>query len=538
MNEGRTGMRISEATYEISGQAQVISEKLHAVFRIRREIVPSRTRTYYDTFDWRLYRHGSMLEAQGPPGKQCIRWESLPGGDGRSEDVLLCTWHPMSVAGPFFAEDLPPDGYRDKLMSLVEMRRLLPVVQLKHRGHCLHILDQREKTVVRVLIEEGAARTNGAAEPRTEAVEMLRVIPVRGYDKACRRVRRLIEGCLGSMPVSGGVMTLALRAVGGRPGDYSSRLKLHIKADMPTDAVVRDIHRTLLRMIRVNEPGLRRNLDAEFLHDFRVAVRRTRSVLSRIKQVFPDEAVVRFREAFAWLGRVTGPTRDLDVYLLKTDAYKAGMSASVQKDLDPLLNFLHTRRQYEHRCLVRKLDTDAYRGLIRDWRIFLDEAAGPNDLPANAGRPIRDVASERIWRVYRRLYKNGRMITPDTPAEVLHDLRKESKKLRYLLELFRSLYPSDEIRPLTRPLKQLQDNLGDFNDYEVQQHAINGFADLMMAENRYPASVFMAMGHLVERLELGQKKERARFQSCFAKFSEKKNRQRFKRLFQSGIKEL
>jgi CHAD domain-containing protein len=181
------------------------------------------------------------------------------------------------------------------------------------------------------------------------------------------------------------------------------------------------------------------------------------------------------------------------------------------------------------------MDTDLYRDLIRDWRIFLNGAPGLEDMPANARRPIRDVVSERIWRVYRRLYRNGGLVTPNTPAEGLHNLRKESKKLRYLIEILRSLYPPDEIIRLTSPLKQLQDNLGAFNDYEVHQQAIKGFADLMMAENRYSAPTFMAMGHLVERLERGQKKERARFQPCFSEFADKKNRRRFKGLFQPRI---
>ena len=42
-----------------------------------------------------------------------------------------------------------------------------------------------------------------------------------------------------------------------------------------------------LQTLRINEDGVRKDLDSEFLHDFRVAVRRTRSALSQIKGVFP-----------------------------------------------------------------------------------------------------------------------------------------------------------------------------------------------------------------------------------------------------------
>ncbi|MFC1662475.1 CHAD domain-containing protein, partial [Gemmatimonadota bacterium] len=42
--------------------------------------------------------------------------------------------------------------------------------------------------------------------------------------------------------------------------------------------------------MRANEVGMLKNLDSEFLHDFRVAVRRTRSGLTQLKGVFPPSA--------------------------------------------------------------------------------------------------------------------------------------------------------------------------------------------------------------------------------------------------------
>ena len=57
--------------------------------------------------------------------------------------------------------------------------------------------------------------------------------------------------------------------------------------DGPRGVGARQIHLALLGILVANEPGLRANLDTEFLHDFRVAVRRTRSLLGQIRHVFP-----------------------------------------------------------------------------------------------------------------------------------------------------------------------------------------------------------------------------------------------------------
>ena len=143
--------------------------------------------------------------------------------------------------------------------------------------------------------------------------------------------------------------------------------------------------------------------------------------------------------------------------------------------------------------------------------------------------PIGEVGSERIWKVYRRVIKNGLAIHDETPATALHELRIECKKLRYLMEFFRSLYDDGKIDRLIKALKQLQDNLGDFNDYEVQQGSLTGFAEEM--QGTAPAATLMAMGRLVEHLEAGQDRERHDFGQHFAKFAEKANQRLARELF-------
>ena len=51
-----------------------------------------------------------------------------------------------------------------------------------------------------------------------------------------------------------------------------------------------------------NEEGIKADWDVEFLHDYRTAVRRTRSALSQITDVFPPETTQHYKEAFGLLG--------------------------------------------------------------------------------------------------------------------------------------------------------------------------------------------------------------------------------------------
>ena len=102
----------------------------------------------------------------------------------------------------------------------------------------------------------------------------------------------------------------ALAAAGRVPGDYSSKLGFRLDPEQRADVTAKEILLHLLDTIEANVPGTRANLDSEFLHDLRVAVRRSRSALTQIKSVFAPEVVEDYKERLAWVGQITGPVRD------------------------------------------------------------------------------------------------------------------------------------------------------------------------------------------------------------------------------------
>ena len=86
-------------------------------------------------------------------------------------------------------------------------------------------------------------------------------------------------------------------------------------ADERSDVVVSRVLLRLLEIQDANLPGALGDSDVEFLHDFRVAIRRTRSVLREMRGVFAPDDLERVRASFKWLQDQTSATRDLDVYL-------------------------------------------------------------------------------------------------------------------------------------------------------------------------------------------------------------------------------
>ncbi|MCU7922864.1 MAG: CHAD domain-containing protein, partial [Candidatus Thiodiazotropha sp. (ex Dulcina madagascariensis)] len=353
--------------------------------------------------------------------------------------------------------------------------------------------------------------------------------PLKGYESDFVKLRNQLAA-LKLKPSEQSLYQDALQGIGRKPGDYSSKLNYRLDPDAPADVTARQIMLGLLNTLEANIEGAKADLDSEFLHDLRVATRRTRSAMSQIKGVFDPLELEPFRRGFGWIGQITGRTRDLDVYLLHYPGYRAALPKAIQDDLDPFHGFLLRHQKAAHAELVKKLNSPHFRKLLKSWRSWLQSLAGKRSQAPNARRATAQLADQRIGKLYKRVLKDGLAIGADSPPERLHDLRKQCKKLRYLMEFFHSLYPKPLIRELIKALKVILDNLGEFQDLEVQARSLEDFGDQMLNEGA-PVSALMAMGILVGQLLERQEQAREAFVELFAAFSREANQQAFRKLF-------
>jgi CHAD domain-containing protein len=306
---------------------------------------------------------------------------------------------------------------------------------------------------------------------------------------------------------------------------------MSLKPDKRADETMKVIHRQLLETMRANESGIRMDIDIEFLHDFRIAVRRTRSALNQVKKVFPKEMTTRFKNDFRWLGRLSNDLRDLDVYLLAESNYQDMLPEAMREDVKPLFDYLRLRRAQALQEMVDNLDSQAYATLLTGWEAFLNKPIPEVDAAANAVAPIIDLARKRIYRKYRRIIEDGTYILTHTEDELLHALRLECKRLRYLLEFFASLFPTKNVARLIKQLKRLQDNLGDFTDLSVQQAYLMRLAKELPANDAESRGALMTTGFLVATLGERQQSVKADFAQTFNTFASLANQDQYHKLF-------
>ncbi|MGA7303349.1 MAG: CHAD domain-containing protein [Rhodothermales bacterium] len=517
-------MRASAKRYIIVGKSSTGSElgKILRGFDLEFEPVTRHVARFYDTFDWRLYEadREMFVESGGQHSTLFIREQ------GRRQELFQT----RLVRPPRFASDLPKGPARDGLTSITGLRALLPIVRVSYRQRLVRVLNVDKKTVVRLWVLSAARATNEDDASTHRLPEVIEVAAVLGYDNDASDISAALADA-GLKEVGDNLLELSLAAIGREPLDYSSRPRIILDRGMSMDEALRTILINLTRTVRANENGILEDLDIEFLHDFRVATRRTRSVISQFKKGISSKVLKTFRPGFKWLGKVTGPTRDADVYLENVDGYRAVLPDEVGEQLLPLRDFLERKRAREFKIMARSMKTKRYQQLLANWESLLFGTDVHGAAPLHKGASVVPAVSARIWKVYGTIIKQGSAITPTTPATALHNLRLVSKNLRYLLEIFRSLYPADAIDLLISELKVLQNNLGDVQDLEVQRHALDAFAQEMLEEGPVASGTVMAMGRLAASLEERQHKARAEFAGRFARFARKKNRRTFRKLF-------
>jgi CHAD domain-containing protein len=155
---------------------------------------------------------------------------------------------------------------------------------------------------------------------------------------------------------------------------------------------------------------------------------------------------------------------------------------------------------------------------VATWQRVVD--GEPRDEPHEAATPIREVAAAHVDRALRKVRKRGRTIDDTTAGQELHTLRKRAKKLRYLLECFRSTLREEPVEALVDDLKRLQDVLGEFQDAEVQIHALRAMAVTMQEREGASADTLLATGVLLSHLRVRQQKIRSTYSRKFGAFDE------------------
>lgn len=236
----------------------------------------------------------------------------------------------------------------------------------------------------------------------------------------------------------------------------------------PVELVVRLQVLEELELAEAAARTLRSGTDPEALHDFRVALRRLRSLLRAFREELGRPASKKIRRELGALARATSSGRDAEVGLSwlqdlgppARPVERAGFEA-VRAALARQLAAAIERVEQEVLPAFQELAPRLRRRLAR-LRLELDLTDGTDFEPH---RSYRSTLLERTLEQRVRLESSLDQIVDCSQEDEAHRTRIEAKRLRYLLEPAATHLPGGLIA--VRNLRQLQDALGAFQDLNV-----------------------------------------------------------------------
>ena len=462
--------------------------------------------TRLDCFDQSLRRSGRMLLDTG------TAWNLLlPDGTMVSQDMR----RPRR-----FVADLPDGPVKQALADMSPLRSLLTFGSGRHGQSTIAFVDDEHKTCCRAALHcltgaEGAV------------VTLVALQGLRGYAKALADVHGQVIDCGGTV--------FDMEALYGQiyPGQTAipAQPKVILTQSQSANQAATQIIARYILVVRRNELGIIADFDTEFLHDYRVALRKIRSLLSLFTGVYQPSQTASLKAQFSAIMAQTGPLRDLDVHLLERQATFEMLPDSLHPGLDAIFALRTVERSVALAKLAHYLSSADYAQTINDLSQTFSTPDALQPGP-KADTPVRDLSSALIWKRYQKARQIADTITPQTPETEVHALRIHCKKLRYLMEFAASLFPETTLKAAIKPLKIFQDHLGHFNDMSVQLVNLHNFAN---GSDTWPdkskLQIAQSVGALTLVLHQRKVEARAKIEQLVARFTSPQVQETFRAIF-------
>lgn len=463
---------------------------------------PAVTRTltniYYDTVKHDLRRAGIALRLRRENRRwvQTIKKATGPMQAGLSTPVE----EERAVRGQNLALHLiADDDLREDVIGLAQAG-LAPVAETRFR-RTRRTLTMGNGAKVELAIDTGEAAAGGRSEPIAEVEFEL----IRGQ---ISDLYALAKHVMTKPPIRFADCSKSERAlrlnVPGNSGQLRKARPVALSSDMATETAACLI---LSEGLAHALPNIALVLDSEAVdgpHQTRVALRRLRSALGAFRQALGDDAIADVASTAQWIGTEVGRLRDLDV-LITEIVEPMARKAPEDETLKDLNAALHERRALvrsevrsalaSHRATGFAFD---FGGLIaaRAWRDPSDQNQA-SGLAQSVGKTATRVLNKR-WKAVAVYGKRIEELTIDER----HELRKELKKLRYLVDGFRALYQPEKVARFTRAVKRMQTAFGALNDQAMAESVLTAPDAPGQGDPALQRAIGRVIGHTSAQAEL------------------------------------
>ncbi len=464
-------------------------------------------KSYYDSFDWRLYKHQLVAEQIRSKQQSSFLLRNLD-----NQKVIAAT---DLKDIPKFSQQFEHQEIADILEPILKIRALTKICTIDYDSYIIGVTDENGELIAKLTFEQYELFGNRL---------LLEAAP--NQQKKIGKIIKILKKEFTISTSKESVFTKALKAQGRKPKDYSPKLHIQLTKSQRADIACQSLYSQLLKTIKNNEHGVINDTDTEFLHDFRTAVHRTQTGLRQLDNVFPESDQKYFLKFFDWLADISNDTRDLDVHLLNFQQQYQASLVKEKKVLASFHDFLATKQQQSQKQLADLLKSADYLTGLHEWEQFLSRNSDKGEPIKQAKTPIKKLADKRLKKIYLKFLIQGFESLKTESDASLHEARRLIRKLRYLCEFFISLYSENKINSLLTDLKNIQALLGLEHDLTMQ---ISHWTEFQQQhKNKADALIIASM---IDNLNVDKQKINQEFSLLFTEFSSIKNQKMVDNLF-------
>ncbi len=396
-----------------------------------------------------------------------------------------CMGEARATAKARFWWDFPDGEVKRHLEKKIGLRAVMPVASLELITASFSLRNSDEKIVARGQLLQSVVGDC--------SMHYLTLQQMRGYEKSFLQAKKLLKPVFGREVAEFGLKTMFIEQ-NLATIEKRTNQTLHLSPDMPTELAVRALAIEIMDQATTHVDGIVSDIDTVFLHQFRVSVRKLRSLISLLKKSLPPPTVDVVAPRLSAIAGQTSRLRDLDVFLLDKNHYRSMLPQIQGTGLDELYVLVEKQRQQEKNRLARYFSSKQYQQDIVICKAELSEA--PAFTTPMSQKPVLSVAKSLLLKRYKEIQSMSALLNAESVDEDVHDIRKEFKKFRYLIEYFIELLPRKRTVRLLARLKKLQITLGQFNDYCVQIEFLDSYSDDRKIEMTKALSGLIAILHL------------------------------------------
>ena len=392
------------------------------------------------------------------------------------------------------------------LKNIIQNRALIPVISFELEYQYYSILNEDRKIVLRFTME-----TIGP-----DNINILTLYPLRGYDPEAEDIEALFSQYFFDEVANLQKFIFSKFLSEKR---YASKFTTHLNPGDSLEITLKKIFSFFLDVSQKNIAGITEDIDSEFLHDFRVGLRKTRTLLTLPMTCISPKLQKDFAARFKKIQQTTNRLRDLDVYLEQREDFKSLIPAEFHRGIDDLFNYLHRERRIELRKVKRHFQTKFFNQTLADWKILLKSDNHELFLPEKCPT-AEEFASHTILDLLKKIRKKSKIAIKTEDVDTLHQVRILCKKVRYIVEIFNSFYNQTNAQKFIRDIKKFQTILGDYNDVQMQKQMLHQFLkDLSAAPENKPS--IAAIGGMLTTLEIKGETLYQDFVNTYKKFLNK-----------------